>query len=309
MILSFFSCAQKAEFETIKKNVVLYEFNNQRDKIYIIDKQGKLSIYDTENKTHSYILEDIKFDTRARGIRMYYTKSNTLYISETYSDSQSNYKTLYEIYNNKLVAKIPILSSLYIMKKYKNVEKMRTLGGYKYKEWLLSKFIQSLKINTVSILPTEQIYILHLEDSSAIALYNTISNKITDITGTIAPISQKVFCDVDSTFKAENIGAKQTINYFEDKKIVIEETSYLCEFKLMGYTKGCRYKIKITRNKKSVKLKDKSRKPRALGWGKDHWNNDINDKIPYSKYITDKNGDIYLPFYFGEEQNLIKISQ
>ena len=103
MILSsLFSCSQKSKYDTVKKDVLFYEFNNQRDEIYILDKEKKLSVYNVDNKTSTEIaaFSDKKFEEKWFRQPLYYTESNNLYVVGS--------EYVYKIFNKEIIEKIPI---------------------------------------------------------------------------------------------------------------------------------------------------------------------------------------------------------
>ena len=77
----------------------------------------------------------------------------------------------------------------------------------------------------------------------------------------------------------------------------------------MSYLDNCRYKVRVIVNNKSITIRDKEPDNRAVykDWGNKEWNCDIHTRIPASKYITDKYGNIYLPFKVSGSNCIVKI--
>jgi len=121
-------------------------------------------------------------------------------------------------------------------------------------------------------------------------------------------LAQTVKSVKDTSYSIEVKKRRNVINYFEDKKISIEEETYSCKKEsMMSLVSQCRYKIRINYKNKTVELKDKHRTTRYSIWNKQDLDVDLNKNIPFSRYITDKSGNIFLIFDIEKETKLIKI--
>ena len=78
----------------------------------------------------------------------------------------------------------------------------------------------------------------------------------------------------------------------------------------MDLPPACRYTMKILSENKRIVFRDRKRRRRLTQhtWLDKVWNCDLIDHIPNSKFICDKNGDIYLMFDFGDRTDLLKFS-
>ena len=293
MILSsLFSYGQSHKYKIIKKNVLFYEFNTQRDEIYILDRVGNLSVYDINTKELKVIGSNFIVKPYLEK-PMTYIKSDILYIiGEDY---------VYKIENKKLVDEIPNLCNSfdisatnpdYIRKHKQEIDR--------YNEALFNFDGEK------AILIAGDVYILDYKDNTSIAFYQKVLlNDCTEEKNRekIKAIEDVNMCSTDTSYYSDNIDKKNTISYFENKKTVIKEQAYFCKiFRPIMYNgpNPCWYKMEIISSGKNIILKDKIRMQRSMFSG-------LSKKLPYSNYLSDKNGDIYLLFEFGDEKHFIKI--
>jgi len=297
---SIFSFGQNGNYEIINKHIKFYEFNAERTKIYMLDYDKKLLVYDVKTKKYTTIKTGIDGDDYFLKHPMFCVKSDALYVVGK--------KCVYKIKNDKFVAEIPFLYKEYKSGKTATEALATDKERLKYFNAKISDFDGE---SIISLL--DGLYILNYKNGEQLALYSRIlrskktedknRNKIKDFANIISP-------QVDTSYYRENIRRKGTVNYFENKKYVIKERVYSCRKKsIMSFVSSCRYKMKVVMNDENVRFKDSRGRQRALynRLGKGKWNCNLFKYLPNSKYITDIDGNIYILFYFKNEQSLIKI--
>ncbi len=301
MILSsIFSFGQNNKYEIINKHIKFYEFNAERTKIYMLDYDKNLLVYNVKTKEYTTIKTGIDGDDYFIKQPMFCVKSDALYIV--------GQKCVYKIKNDNFVAEIPFLYKEYKSGKTASEAIATDKERMKYFNDKISDFEGE---SIISLL--DELYILNYKNGEQLALYSRIlrtkkteeknRNKIENFANIISS-------QVDTSYYRENIRKKRTVNYFENKKYIIKEHIYLCRKKsIMSLVSSCKYKIQVVVNKDNIRLKDKIGRQRALykGWGKGKWNCNLFKYLPNSKYITDIDGNIYFLFYLKNEQSLIKI--
>lgn len=304
IISSLFGYGQKSEHKIVHENILFYEFNYDRDKIYIIDKDNKLSVFDVnaENTVEIETLQDNTFEKQWGKGPFYLTDTGSLYLSGS--------AFLYKIKHNKIIEKYPV-SIIETMSSWDIRD-----GKSDIKEKEFNDFIAKPNIE-ITVLDSNICILIAADKESCFFTMNRLNYYGTDKNKQkVESLKKEINCKRDESHYKENIGKRQTINYFMNKKIIAEEKIYAKErFRpLMSLTRpDYRYKIKISFDKKVVKLKDRKKRSRSVarGWGKGSWNCDMHDRIPNSNYISDKNGNIYLVIYAGKSNyvfNLIRIN-
>ena len=274
ILTSLFSCSQEPKYEIIVRDIKLYEFNNQRDKIYITTENKDLLVYDINTQELTKILTSEYF---CREI-LYDIKSDMLYYNTAWF--------MYRIKNDEIIEKISPVKD--------------------------DKDIPNFDIQSIDVL-LPYYNILNLKNGSSVFTYE-------EYIETFLSNEQNSKIDIyyltrikDSTFQKGYLKKKRTINYFENNKIIIDEQVYHCNyfavfFSIWSPPLPCRYKMKLTSGKFKLKLKDKGSRNAYMMKKGIWWSGRIEWDIPESKYITGVNGDIYLPFYVGDDKCLIKIS-
>jgi len=297
------SYAQKSKHEIIQKDVKYYEFNNERDKIYILNSDYKLSVYNTGNGVLTDITtfsdKEIKEEWGKKPL--YFTEDGNLFITGS--------KFVYKIHDNKVLEKIPIS----IIETISSWDIRNGTSDEKTKEF--NNFLSKPDIKVIIL---DNNYCIVYSNGEATAFTtNRLNNYGEDNNKQkIESLKKNISCIKDESHLKKNIGNKETVNYFLNDKIIIEEKNYSCEIfrSVMAMTRPeCKNKMKVITNEKVVKFKDKKRRSRFVvrGWGKGEWNCDMHERIPNSNYISDKDGNIYLMIYAGESDyvfNLIKIN-
>ena len=173
-----------------------------------------------------------------------------------------------------------------------------------------NKLIAEYKDNDITKL-MDELYILNYKDGHSVAFSKrrlddddlTEENKA-KILNSVKPVD----LDIDTSFTIESTKSG-TMSYFDNKKIMLKEKEYSCRKKsLMSLVSQCKHKLIIKFNNKSVKLKDTKRDVRISYKDGEKFKGDLYDYLPNSRYITDKNSNIYLIFRIKDEKNLIKLS-
>jgi len=299
---SLFSCAQKAEFESIHNEPMFFEFNLKRDKIFIYDYDKNLSVYDVNTGKTSLIEAEVAAETGSNIYNPFTltVEGKLMFITENH---------VCEIKNDKLIRRAKFayeeysygaITSETIARNEKRVEELNKL----FDEYTGNKIQKYEKHH--------EIYVFNYPDGHAIAIYedrlrgvNPLSNKNIE---KIKRLAQTVKSVKDTSYSIEVKKRKNVINYFENKKISIEEKTYSCKRQsMMSLVSQCRYKIRIKYNDKTFELNDKHRTTRLSIWNHIDLDVNLNENIPFSRYITDINGNIYLIFDVEKETKLIKI--
>jgi len=303
MFLStLFSCAQKAEYEIIYKNPMFYEFNQNRDKIFIYDYALNLSVYDV-NTDQTTLIEAGVMAEISRNIKNPFIRTaegKILFVA--HSD-------LYEIKDNKLISIAKFVYDEYELNTHDDKKKEKE----KLELEKLNRLVAEYKDDKlISYKKCIDVYVFNYADDHAVAMYGTRleglnlleKENIAKIKRLAKPVENAR--DTSYFIKIKKDGS--VINYFENKKLSIEEKSYSCknEEPIRVITQ-CKYKIKVKYKNKAVTLKNEHRETRFSTWKDNYLNVDLNEYIPYSQYIADKNGNIYIFFDIEEKTKLIKI--
>jgi hypothetical protein len=297
MFLStLFSHAQKAEYEIIYSDAEFFEFNSARDKIYIY-AHHKLSVYDIKKAKLSVLDTDIYAETLWLRFPFFLAKTGLIYFVI------SNY--VYEITDENTIKKIPV-----VYKEYS--------GGMMDKEYMenrkhemdeLNKLLADCEDNHIQNLHND-IFIVNYQDGHSIAFHKKRleDKKLTkENKEKVLKHSKLIDLDIDTSYAGVSTDIGVT-NYFDNKKLLIKEESYSCRrTSFMSLVSGCKYKIDIEFNNKTVKFKDTKRRTRLSYVAENTMSVDLNKYLPNSRYITDKNGDIYILFWIKDEHNLIKL--
>ena len=294
MILSsLFSFAQKPEYQTIYKNVEFYEFNTNKDEIYIYSYK-KLCVYDINKQKLSVLDTNVYAETVWLKFPFFLAKTGFIYFV--------TYKYVYEIKDKKIARKIPI-----IYEEYRGG--MIDFENEKQKMKVFNKLITDYKDNDITKL-MDDIYFLNYKDGHSVAFSCSRlrdNDLIEENKEKIVKNVKVIDLDTDTSYISKQT-KEGTTNYFENKKIVIKEETYSCrKTSFMSLVSGCKYKINIEYNNKTIKLKDKERRTRYSYVNGKRISEELNRYLPNSKYITDKNGNIYLMFWEDDKHNLIKL--
>lgn len=287
---SLFSCAQKAEYKIIHNEPMFYEFNLKRDKVFIYDHAYNLSVYDVNTGKTTLIKADVIAEV-SRNIRNPFIRTvDGRLLFTTLSD-------LCEIKDNKL---IPRAKFVYKEEKEAELKKLNEL---------VSEYEDN---NIISYKRHFDVYVLNYADGHAVVIYGIrlvgINPLEKENIEKIKRLAKPVENAIDTTYSIEIKKRGKVINYFENKKLSIEEKSYSCKREgVMSLVSQCKYKIKIKYNSKAVTLKNEHRETRFSFWKDNNLDVDLNSHIPYSQYITDNKGNIYLIFDIEGESKLIKI--
>ena len=274
LIIPTQSMAQK-KFEIIAKEVSAYEFNADRSKVFFVVNENKLFVYNIEHsETQEIILND-----KVNSIRQLIADNkNELLIFTNIG--------LSIIQNEKLAlsaVRLDIFSPL-----PDNSPENR------------SKRINSL-IHDKSVLEIKQskLYYVFIREKGESVLVQKSELEYADekkMKETVENAQAFLFTN-NKHYHRENKFPYRTLNRFGEN-IRVNERAYLCKTgdSFMSSILKCKYKVKIKAKKLNAVFRDKSRNTRfiARGWGKPHWNCNLYERLPYSKYISDKNGNIYL---------------
>jgi len=297
MFLStLFSYAQKAEYEIIYSDAKFFEFNTARDKIYIYAHR-KLSVYDINKAELSVIDTDIYAETLWLLFPFFLAKTGLIYFVTNFY--------IYEITDENTIKKIPIVYHEYN-------------GGMMGKEYMerrnqemvkLNKLLVDCEDNNIQNLHND-IFIVNYQNGHSIAFHKRRlkDEKLTkENKEKVLKHAKLIDLDIDTSFAGVSTDIGVT-NYFDNKKLLIKEESYSCRRTgFMSLVSGCKYKIDIEFNNKTVKFKDAKRRTRLSYVAENTMSVDLNKYLPNSRYITDKNGDIYILFWIKDEHNLIKL--
>ena len=301
--LSLSSCAQKPKYKTISSWVQFYEFNASRNKIYFYDYNKILSVYDINKQTTTIV------DTGLNAETMFFDSPLFCYNGYMYLITEYN---ILKIKDEKIINKIPIIFYEY---HYGSID-AESIKFEENKMKKLNKIISDYNDNDIQRFfgnmhehLHNNLIILNYKDKNPIAFYAQRLRKRNNLNPEnktkIENIQRLVYfvSDTSYTIKHAKNGA---INYFENKKITIQEKSYSCRKQsFMSLVSLCKYAIYITNKNKTFKLKNNKRDSRISLVNGETFSVNLNKKLPNSRYITDKNGDIYL--IFGKELNFIKI--
>jgi len=297
MILSsLFSFGQKAHFQTIFPKAKFFEFNSNRDKIYIYS-YGKLSVYDINKNKLSVIDTNIYAETVRNRFPFFLAKTGLVYFV--------NDKYVYEIKDDEIIKKAPFIYEEYsggmIDAAYRKKEEQ------KMKEF--NKLIADYEDGDIKKL-MDDIFILNYKDGHSVAFEHRrlkVDNLTKENKAKILKHVKQVDLDTDTSFIIED-DDETTISHFNNKKLIIKEKKYSCrKASFMSLSSDCKYKMDIEFNNKTIKLKDTYRKYRGSLKDGGKLKGDLYRHLSNSKRITDKNGDIYLLFWEKDEHNLIKL--
>jgi len=297
MIFSnLFSFGQKANYEIIYRKAEFFEFNSNRDKVYIYS-YGKLSVYDVNSGKLSVIDKSVIAETVRNRFPFFLAKTGSLYFVSN--------EFVYEIKDGKIIKKTPFIDDDYsggmIDAAYLEKEERKMKG--------FNKLIADYGHNDIKKL-MDDVFILNYRDGHSVAFKHR-RLKDTDLTkenkAKILKHVKQVDIDTDTSYmnKSEK---KSATNYFDNNKLIIKERSYSCrKASMMSLTSSCKYKITVEFKDKKFQLKDTERRGRYSIVGKKRLRVDLYNYLPNSKRITDKKGNIYLIFWEKDVHNLIKI--
>ncbi len=272
---SLFSYSQKPKYEIISDDVTHYEFNKNRDKIYIATYEKELFIYDVNTKSISKIAK-VKYRCEEMLLD---ENTNILFCRAN--------KHMYLIYENGIIKTINYISREELNK-------------------ILIHEIKSLEIFSLTY------NIINLKNGTSFYTYEKYVEKIISKEQKKKIKINTLSAKKEPSYKLNIISKKKVISSFENEKIIMKEQSYHCNyfaviFSIWNPPLPCRYKIKITQGDFKLKLKDKRSRDAYMIKSEGYSGGRLRVKIPESRYITDVNGEIYLPFYNGDNQNLIRI--
>ena len=303
LLNALFGFGQESEYEIIQKGATEYEFNKERDIVYILTEDGLLCVYYTEKK--------ITVKLELKNYKKIEKRENALYLSETDTLFVFGKYYIYKIFENTFIEEIPFLVDERIKLSY--YHKDTTYGG---KEGVLNDFLKTVvdvgNINGCQIITNasgEKLAVRGFNYSLLCSKY--YSKKARPLEHSI----NVIFAQGEhrrERKRGKNVGGekKQTIYYGD---IEIKDVIYDCSGGNGDYTQSlCKYKMKLITKDKTYILNDKIRRSRYLGkgFGKHRWTCDLFYRAPTSEYITDKNGNIYLLFDSNERVkslNLIKL--
>ncbi len=298
MILSsLFSFAQKPKYEIIHSEVEFYEFNSARDHIYIYTK-GKLSFYDINENKLSVIDANCNAKTVRLVFPLFLAKTGLMYfVTDEY---------VYEIEEGQVLKKIPFIYDEY----QSGAINAEWRKNEEHKMKVFNKLVADYKDNDIQKLMTE-IYILNYKDGHSVAFERKrMKNRnLTNENKTkILKYVNQIELDTDTSFICKS-SKGGLVNYFDTNKLVIKEKSYSCRKEhFMSLSSDCKYKISISFNNKTVKLKDTQRRPRYSYANSERVRVELNRYLPNSKYITDASGNVYILFWENNKHNLVSVS-
>ena len=299
---SMFSFAQKAEYEIIHNKPWFYEFNLKRDKIFIYDYDKNLSVYDVNTGKNTLIEANVEAETGSmiKNPFIITTNDKLMFITETH---------VCEIKDNKLIPKAEFAYEEY---RYGAITSETIERDDKKVEELNKLFAEYTGNNVQRYDKHHDIFVFNYQDEHSIAIYYDRLIGVRPLSDEnivkINQLAKIIENNIDSSYYIDIKKHRNVINYFENKKISIEEKTYSCKKEsFMSLVSQCKYKIKIKYKDKTVNLKDEYRKTRFSFWDDKDLGVNLNTNIPFSRYITDNKGNIYLSFCIDGELKLIKI--
>ena len=303
LVLSLFSFGQDENFEIIQEGVMEYEFNKERNLIYILTEYSSIRVYDTEKKeTKEIELIDYKRIQR---------RDNSLYLSESDTLFVFGASYIYKIFENSFIEEIPFL-----LEERLDISYYHKDSTYHGKEGELNDFLET----AVDIILINSCKIITKANGGKLATrgfnFSMLSPKGSyQKTSSLEHSMDVIFAQGDHRRQVKNGknvgGEKKQIIYFGD--IEIKDKVYSCRGGGGDYTKSiCKYKMTLITKDKTYILNSKIRTHRyyGKGFGKHTWTCDLFHRAPTSDYITDKSGNIFILFDSNVKYgslNLIKL--
>lgn len=296
LLSSLFSCGQKPNYEIIYPNAKFFEFNSNRDRIYIYS-YGNLSVYDVNTSKLSVMDTNVIAETVRNRFPFFLAKTGLVYFVTA--------EFVYELGDGKIIKKAPFIYEEYsggmIDAAYREREEQKMK--------VFNKLIAEYKDNDIIKL-MDDIFILNYKDGHSVA-FERRRVKDTDLTKEnkekILKHVIQVDLETDISFDIANKD-KGVISHFNNKQLIIKEKRYSCrKASFMSLYSGCKYKMNVEFNGKTIELKDTNRKYRRSLYDGGYLEGDLYKYLPNSRRITDKNGNIYLLFWKKDKLNLIRL--
>lgn len=303
---SLFSFAQKSKYEIIYPNARFYEFNTERDKIYILDFDNQLSVYNIGIKKLTPIEKDDSLE---------YSVSSSLFLTDDgliYCVSETNIRV---IKDDKIIKRIPVIhnKNLYTKQdKEKRSNELNKLVSDYNGDNIWNLFDKNIILNYHNgqsvAFPVKRVRYLDLSKENT-AKIEKLQQKIDNIRDTSCTFKHTKNGTISTILKRTKYG---TISTFLDTQIKIEGIPYSCRTKgwfMSAGPKKCRYKIKILHKNKSCTLKDRKRETSGFYWKHTWYEGDLGHLIPNSYYISDRNEEIFIIFTIKGYYQLVKIKE
>lgn len=302
LVLPLFGFGQKADYKIIQKGATEYEFNKARDIIYILTKDGAISVYDIAKQE----TKEIKLSKYKRiGYRdhsVYLSETDTLFVFGEYN--------IYKIFEDSLIEDIPFLLNGKLDVSYYDEDPTYN-GKTKILSDFLSNAVEISNINSCKIIRKANGEKLAVRDLNISILKSDIYYDKSNIVENNIIV---VFAEGEHRRQRKNGknigGEKKQIKYFGGAKII--DKIYNCKNGDEHYTLAiCKYKMKIITEDKTYILDNTLRQRRyvGIGFGKHTWTCDLFYRAPTSSYITDKDGNIFILFDSNEYRNSLNLIQ